>query len=113
MYPLVALKNMVVFPRTRMTLSVAREKSISAVEEAMMPPDRLLIAASQRNPDIDAPQPKDISPIGRAVEKTTMHRQQDGNLQILLSGVRRVHIDEYFDQEPFFQVSVNVTQEAL
>ena len=40
MYPLVALKNMVVFPRTRMTLSVAREKSICAVEEAMMRPDR-------------------------------------------------------------------------
>ena len=111
MYPLVALKNMVVFPRTRMTLSVAREKSVCAVEEAMMRPDRLLIAASQRNPDIDDPQPKDIYPIGALVEITTMHRQQDGSLQILLSGVRRVRIDEYFDQEPFFQVSVNVAQE--
>jgi len=111
MYPLVALKNMVVFPRTRMTLSVAREKSVCAVEEAMLRPDRLLIAASQRNPDIDDPQPKDIYPIGALVEITTMHRQQDGSLQILLSGVRRVRIDEYFDLEPCFQVSVDVPQE--
>jgi ATP-dependent Lon protease len=111
MYPLVALKNMVVFPRTRMTLSVAREKSVCAVEEAMLRPDHLLIAASQRNPDIDDPQPKDIYPIGALVEITTMHRQQDGSLQILLSGVRRVRIDEYFDLEPCFQVSVNVPQE--
>ncbi len=111
-YPLVALKNMVVFPRTRMTLSVAREKSICAVEEAMMRPDHLLIAASQRNPDIDDPQPKDIYPIGALVELTTMHRQPDGSVQILLSGVRRVRIDEYFDLEPFFQVTVDVQQES-
>ncbi len=33
-YPLVALKNMVVFPRTRMTLAIAREKSVRAIEES-------------------------------------------------------------------------------
>jgi len=59
-YPLVALKNMVVFPRTRMTLAVAREKSVLAVEEAMTHSDHLLVAASQRDPEIDDPQPKDI-----------------------------------------------------
>ncbi|TMD61924.1 MAG: hypothetical protein E6I97_27025, partial [Chloroflexi bacterium] len=46
-YPLVALKNMVVFPRTRMTLAIAREKSVRAIEEAMMRPDHALITASQ------------------------------------------------------------------
>jgi ATP-dependent Lon protease len=95
-----------------MTLSVAREKSICAVEEAMMRPDHLLIAASQRNPDIDDPQPKDIYPMGTLVELTTMHRQPDGSVQILLSGVRRIIIDEFFDQEPFIQVSINVQQET-
>src|SRR5205807_5411946 len=110
-YPLVALKNMVVFPRTRMTLAIAREKSVRAIEEAMMRPDHTLITAAQHNLDIDDPQPKDIYPIGALVEITTMHRQQDGSLQILLSGVRRVRIDEYFDLEPCFQVSVNVPQE--
>ncbi|HLH63939.1 MAG TPA: endopeptidase La [Ktedonobacteraceae bacterium] len=110
-YPLVALKNMVVFPRTRMTLSVAREKSVCAVEEAMMRPDHLLVAASQRNPDIDDPQPKDIYPMGALVELSSVHRQADGSVQILLSGVRRVIIDEFFDLEPFFQVSIKVQQE--
>jgi len=110
-YPLVALKNMVVFPRTRMTLSVAREKSVCAVEEAMMRPDHLLIAAAQRNPDIDDPQPKDIYPMGTLVELTGVHRQPDGSVQILLSGMRRVIIDEFFDLEPFFQVSIKVQQE--
>ncbi len=111
MYPLVALKNMVVFPRTRITLSVAREKSVSAVEEAMMQPEHLLVAASQRDPAIDDPQPKDIFPTGTLVEITTMHRQQSGSFQVLLSGVRRVQIEEYYDLEPFLRVSVTTPQE--
>ncbi len=111
-YPLVALKNMVVFPRTRMTLAIAREKSVRAIEEAMMRPDHTLITASQHNPDIDDPQPKDIYPIGALVEITTMHRQHDGSLQVLLSGIRRVKIEEYLDLEPFIRVRMNVLQES-
>src|SRR2546425_1046941 len=110
-YPLVALKNMVVFPRTRMTLAIAREKSVRAIEEAMMRPDRALITACQRDPDIEDPQPKDINPTGALVEITTMHRQQDGSLQVLLSGLHRVTIEEYLDQEPFMRVSVDTPQE--
>ena len=110
-YPLVALKNMVVFPRTRMTLAIAREKSVRAVEEAMMRPDRALITVCQRDPDIEDPQPKDINPTGALVEITTMHRQQDGSLQVLLSGLHRVTIEEYLDQEPFMRVSVDTPQE--
>src|SRR5579884_3516412 len=103
-YPLVALKNMVVFPRTRTTLAIAREKSVRAIEEALMRPDRSLVTAAQRDPDIDDPQPKDIFPTGALVEITTMHRQQDGSLQVLLSGLRRVYIDDYADTEPFIRV---------
>jgi ATP-dependent Lon protease len=110
-YPLVALKNMVVFPRTRMTLAIAREKSVRAIEEAMMRLDRSLVTASQRNPDIDDPQPKDIHQAGALVEITTMHRQPDGSLQVLLSGIQRVQIEEYLDLEPFIRVNVNTPQE--
>src|SRR6266480_2542122 len=110
-YPLVALKNMVVFPRTRMTLAIAREKSVRAVEEAMMRPDRALITASQRDPDIDDPQPKDIFDTGALVEITTMHRQQDGSLQVLLSGLHRVKIEDFFDLEPFMRVTIDIPPE--
>jgi ATP-dependent Lon protease len=111
-YPLVALKSLVVFPRTRITLSMARDKSIRAVEEAMMQPDRLMIAATQHDPDIDDPQPKDISSTGTLVEITTMHRQQDGSFQVLIHGLRRVQIEEFVEQEPYLRVLVTPLQEA-
>src|SRR6266851_4459479 len=106
-YPLVALKSMVVFPRTRITLSMLREKSIRAVEEAMMHPRRVLITASQLDSEIEDPEPKDIYAFGTLVEITTMHRQQDGRFQVLFNGLRRVHIDEYIEQEPFMRVAVS------
>src|SRR6266478_4276251 len=106
-----ALKNMVVFPRTRTTLGIAREKSVRAVEEAMMQPEHILIAASQHDPEVDDPEPKDIYSTGALVEIATIHQQQDGSMQILLNSLRRVHINAYLDLEPFMRVSVNIPQE--
>ena len=106
-YPLVALKSMVVFPRTRITLSMLREKSIRAVEEAMMHSGRMLITASQLDPEIEDPEPKDIYSFGTLVEIATMHRQHDGSFQVLFNGLRRVQIDEFVEQEPFMRVRVN------
>ena len=110
-YPMVALKNMVVFPRTRITLAIAREKSVRAIEEAMMRPDRSLVASSQRTAELEDPRPDDIYPIGALVEITTIHRQHDGSLQVLLSGLQRVEIEEYHELEPFLRVSVQVPVE--
>lgn len=106
-YPLVALKNIVAFPHNRQALGIGREKMIRAVEEAMMRPDRLLIAATQRSGDIEDPQSKDIFEAGTLVEVKTMHRQQDGSIQVLFNGLHRVHIDDFLDQEPFLRVQVS------
>src|SRR5438477_7752082 len=102
---------MVVFPRTRMTLAVAREKSVLAVEEAMTQTEHLLVAASQRDAEIDDPQPKDIYPTGTLVEVTTLHRQPDGSFQLLLSGISRVQIEEYDELEPYLRVRVTIPRE--
>jgi ATP-dependent Lon protease len=110
-YPLVALKNMVVFPRTRMTLAVAREKSVLAVEEAMTQPEHLLVAACQKEPEIDDPQPKDIFSTGTLVEVSTLHRQPDGSLQMLLSGISRAKIEEYDELEPYLRVQISTPNE--
>jgi ATP-dependent Lon protease len=111
-YPLVTLKNIVAFPHNRHALNIAREKTVRAVEEAMMRPDRMLITATQRNAEIDDPQPKDIYSIGTLAEVTTMHRQHDGSLQVLVRGVSRVQIEEYQDFEPFIRVRVSIQPEG-
>ncbi|HEY7419066.1 MAG TPA: endopeptidase La [Ktedonobacteraceae bacterium] len=112
-YPLVALKSIVAFPQNRHALPIAREKTVRAVEEAMIRSDRLLVAATQRNADIDDPQPDDIYETGTLVEVSTLHRQHDGGLQVLLRGVKRVKIEEFVDTDPFIRVRVSAPTEKI
>jgi ATP-dependent Lon protease len=111
-YPLVALKSIVVFPHNRHALAIAREKTVRAVEEAMIRPEHMLVAATQSRPDIDDPQMKDIYSVGTLVEVTTMHSQQDGTLQVLVRGIERVQVEEYLDTEPFMHVRVSFPIES-
>src|ERR1700716_3862523 len=100
-YPLVALKSIVAFPHNRQALPIAREKTIRAIEEAMMQPKHILVAITQRSIEIDNPQPKDLYETGTLVEVVTTHRQQDGSMQVLIRGIQRVRIDEFLDYDPF------------
>ncbi len=110
-YPLVALKSIVAFPHNRQAPTIAREKMVRAIEEAMMRPDRTLIVATQRSADIDDPQAKDIFPVATLAEVVTIHRQQDASLQVLIHGKSRVQIAEFLDDEPFIRVKVTVLPE--
>jgi ATP-dependent Lon protease len=119
-YPLVPLKNTVVFPRTRVTLTIGREKSIRAVEEALTE-DRQFIAGTQCKAELDDPQPEDIFPTATLVDIIS-HQRQDGTIQLVVEGARRVKIVEYAETDPFLKavalkpiepVSTGVQSEAL
>jgi ATP-dependent Lon protease len=111
-YPLVALVSIVAFPHNKQALPIAREKTVRAIEEAMLRPDRTLVAATQRNVDIDDPQPKDIFSTATLVEVKTMYPQSDGSIQVVLNGLNRVRIEEYLDTDPFLRVKVEVCDDA-
>ncbi len=100
-YPLVPLKNTVVFPRTRVTLTIGREKSIRAVEEALVE-DRQFIAGTQCKAELDDPQPEDIFPTATLVDIVS-HQRQDGTIQLVVEGARRVKIVEYAETDPFLK----------
>ncbi len=105
-YPLVPLKNTVVFPRTRVTLTIGREKSIRAVEEALSS-DRQFIAASQCKAELDDPQPDDIFPMATLVDIISYQRQtQESTIQLVVEGARRVKIIEFEEHEPFLKAAV-------
>ena len=104
--PLLPLKNVVVFPRTLVTLMVGRSRSMRALEEAMAR-DRRLVVATQRTVNVDDPAAEDIYEVGTLVEVSQVQRQPDGNLQVGVEGLRRVRIDRYTETEPFFSVQMS------
>ncbi len=102
-YPLVALKNVAVFPHNSHALVIGREKMVRAVEEAMMQPNRTLIAVMQRSTEIADPRLQDIFQTGTLIEISSMQRLQDGTIQALVRGIQRVTITELIDDEPFLR----------
>jgi ATP-dependent Lon protease len=112
-YPLVPLKNTVVFPRTRVTLTIGREKSIRAVEEALAN-DRQFIAATQTKAELDDPQPDDIYPTATLVDIISFQRQvQDNTIQLVVEGSKRVKIVQYGETEPFLKAEVHKPVEPI
>jgi ATP-dependent Lon protease len=109
--PLLPLKNVVVFPRTLVTLMVGRNRSIRALEDVMAR-DRRLVVATQRTVNVDDPQAEDIYDIGTLVEITQVQRQPDGNLQVGVEGLRRVRIERYVESDPFLSVQFSELSET-
>ncbi len=106
-YPLVPLKNTVVFPRTRVTLTIGREKSIRAVEEALAN-DRQFVAATQTKAELDDPQPDDIHPTATLVDIISFQRQvQENTIQLVVEGARRVKIVQYAETDPYLKAEVH------
>ncbi len=110
--PLLPLKNVVVFPRTLVTLMVGRNRSMRALEDALAR-DRRLVVATQRSVQSDDPAPDDIYDIGTLVEINQVQRQADGNLQVGVEGLRRVRIERYTETEPFFSVQISDLPEKV
>ncbi len=109
-YPLLALKDVVIFPRNVVTLSVGRSRSISAVEDAWVHGRRIIFAAPRR-PEIDDPQFEDLYTIGTLCEISQAERQQSGSIQVVLEGLARVRLNSVELGRAFLAVQVDEVEE--
>ena len=109
-YPLLPLKNVVIFPRNIVTLLVGRTRSIQAVEEAMAR-DRRIVVTAHRDPEIDDPRPEDLYAVGTLAEIVSVERQQGSNIQVVLEGISRVDILQFDNSRPFFTVRTEPAHE--
>ncbi|MFA6003615.1 MAG: endopeptidase La [Elusimicrobiota bacterium] len=87
--PLLAVRDLVVFPHMVLPLSVGRAKSIKALEAAMASGDKLLGVVAQRDVAIEDPQPKDIFSTGVLCEVVQYLKMPDGTLKVFLQGLCR------------------------
>ncbi len=102
-FPLLPLKNVVIFPGNIVTLLVGRPRSIQAVEEALTRDKRVVVVA-HRNPDVDDPLASDVYNVGTLAEVMQSERQANSTLQVVLEGIRRVNLSSFDTSRPFFNV---------
>ena len=109
--PLLPLRGILVFPYMIIHLDVGREKSISALEEAMVQ-DRLIMLATQKDAQNDTPQPEDIFSVGTVAEIKQLLKLPGGTIRVLVEGLYRGEIEEFISFEPYYQVQISEFTEA-
>ncbi|MDD5688969.1 MAG: LON peptidase substrate-binding domain-containing protein, partial [Caldisericia bacterium] len=104
---LLPIRNVVIFPNIVQPLTVGREKSVNAIEEALKK-DRYIVVATQKNEQIDNPNPEDIYDVGVLAEILQVIKLPDGTLRAIIEGLNRVRILHYIKREGIFEVEVEL-----
>ncbi len=104
-YPVLPLRDIVVFPGMIVPLFVGRQKSINALEHAVEAKSKLLLV-TQRDASNDEPQPEDIYRIGVLVNILQLLKLPDGTVKVLVEGSGRAEINYYIDNENYFEAEV-------
>ena len=105
-YPLLPLRDVVVFPNMVVPLFVGRGKSIKALEYAMSHEKEVFLSA-QKDAKVDDPSPKDIYDIGTLGTVLQLLKLPDGTVKALIEGKERGSIENFVDKQDFFMVEVS------
>ena len=109
-YPMLPLRDIVVFPHMIVPLFVGREKSVRALDAAMMK-DRKIVLMTQKDSAVDDPTPADMHGVGTLGSVVQLLRLPDGTVKALVEGLERVKIKEYVENSSFFEVDVDSVAE--
>lgn len=110
--PLIPLRGLTIFPNMVLHFDVGREKSVAAIEEAMLNDENIFLA-SQRDPEIEEPTSENISKIGTLCKIKQIIKMPGDIMRVLVEGKVRCEIKEYFNNENYFEVSISEVNETL
>jgi len=100
-YPVLPLRDIVVFPHMIVPLFVGREKSVRALEDVMKE-DKQILLVTQRNAAQDDPGPADMYGVGTVGTVLQLLKLPDGTVKVLVEGGMRAKIDDFSEIDPFF-----------
>ncbi|MCE5190540.1 MAG: endopeptidase La [Actinomycetia bacterium] len=108
--PLIPLRDLVLFPNLVVPLFVGRERSITALEEAMRD-EHLVALVTQKVAETQDPGPADIYEVGCVVSVLQELKLPDGTAKALVEGKQRVRIVEFLQLEPYLKARVELVEE--
>ncbi|WP_029014795.1 endopeptidase La [Niveispirillum irakense] len=110
LYPVLPLRDIVVFPHMIVPLFVGREKSVRALEDVMKD-DKQILLVTQKNASQDDPTPADIFSVGTIGTVLQLLKLPDGTVKVLVEGGKRATITKFGDNEDFFQAYAELIDE--
>ena len=101
--PLIPIRGIGIFPDTVINFDIGREKSINALEEAMLE-DSDIFLTLQKEADIDAPKQEDFNEVGVICKIKQMIKMPGDNIRVLVEGINRAKIVSITQEDPYFEV---------
>ncbi len=111
-FPVLPLRDIVVFPYMIVPLFVGREKSINALDEVMRT-DRQILLVAQKNAGDDEPEADAIYQMGTLASVLQLLKLPDGTVKVLVEGTARARILRYTPNEAFFEAEVERVGETV
>ena len=111
-YPVLLLRDIVIFPHMIVPLFVGREKSVKALDKAMGG-DKKIVLLTQKDPSLDAPLPEELYTTGTIGNVVQLLRLPDGTVKALVEGVERVKIKKFVENEVFYEAETEVVQDKV
>jgi ATP-dependent Lon protease len=111
-YPVLPLRDIVVFPHMIVPLFVGREKSIKALEEVMRS-DTFILLATQKNASDDDPATNSIFEIGTLASVLQLLKLPDGTVKVLVEGAQRGKVLKYTDRSDYYEASAVVLEDVV
>ncbi len=110
-YPVLPLRDIVVFPHMIVPLFVGREKSVRALED-VMEEDKQILLVTQKNAAEDDPSPDDIYEVGTVATVLQLLKLPDGTVKVLVEGGQRARVDGYNQTDPSFEARATLLDES-
>jgi ATP-dependent Lon protease len=111
-FPVLPLRDIVVFPHMIVPLFVGREKSVRALEDVMAD-DKQILLVTQKNAAQDDPTPGDIYMMGTVATVLQLLKLPDGTVKVLVEGNQRARIDSFVDHADFFQANAVLIEDDV
>lgn len=110
-YPVLPLRDIVVYPKMIVPLFVGREKSIRALQD-VVDNDKNIILATQKNASLEDPSSDDIYHIGTLGTILQLLKLPDGTVKVLIEGLERVKIDKFVKNDDFMEAEAVIIPEV-
>lgn len=108
--PLLPLRNTVLFPGVVLPITVGRDRSIKAVNDAYKL-DKLIGVVAQKDGEVEDPQASDIEKIGTVAKIVKLIKMPDGGTTIIIQGRKRFVVNKITRQDPYFKANITVLED--
>ena len=110
--PILPLRGTVLYPDLILPIMVGRKRSVKLIDDAM-DADRIIGVVTQKKSEVEDPKEGDLNPFGVAALILRMIRELDGSQRVIVQGVSRVKIKEFYQKDPYFKAKVDVFEEEV